>query len=74
MNYILEKEDTLLETMGSGLLEDIVPFIRHFYKTKAFKSLEDFSDEIIDGFLGKKFEDARSTFDRSMYIHYIGLT
>jgi len=70
VNFILEKEDSLLETMGNGVLEDIVPFIRHFYKTKAFKGLEDFAEEVIDGFLGKKFEEARSTFDRSMYTVY----
>lgn len=71
VNFILEKEDELLKNAG-GAIEDIVPFIRYFYKSKAFKAMEEFSSEVLDGYLGKKYDEARKTFDRSkMTISFI---
>lgn len=64
LNYILQKEDELLQISGDAI-EDIVPFIRPFYKSKAFKAMEGYTVEVIDTFFGNKYKNARKTFDRS---------
>lgn len=69
MNYVLERKIALVE-FGSRMIEDIVPFFSRVYKSKGYRRLEKFVDEIMDDFFGKRFDEAKETFNRSTYIFY----
>lgn len=64
VNYILQKKGALLD-FADGLIEDIFPIFSYFYKSKALRKLEEFSNELMNDFFGKRYEEAKKTFDRS---------
>lgn len=73
MNYVMEKKVALVE-FGSRMIEDIVPFMSRVYKSRGYRRLEKFVDEIMDDFFGKRFKEAKRTFDQSKYnfhFHFI---
>jgi len=58
---MLEQEDKLFDI--NGTLEDFLPPIRYVYKSAAFRFFEEFKESVF-AFLGKKYEDAKRTFDK----------
>ena len=64
VHYILEKEDARNDLFKNFIYEDVIPLLTYVYKTKHFRLLEESAKDIKD-FLRRKFEQEKSTFDRS---------
>ncbi|WAR13178.1 CP17A-like protein [Mya arenaria] len=71
VNYILEQEDRLIKEFASGTLEDFLPFIRHVYKSQGFRLLEDFHQNLIVDFIGKKYHAEKKTFKKDKLRHFV---
>lgn len=61
-------EDELIERMGRGTYEDLFPPLRYVYKSEAFRFLEQFSENVRVGFMHKKYNEAKETFDRGTMV------
>ncbi|KAL4220119.1 hypothetical protein ACF0H5_020530 [Mactra antiquata] len=70
VKFLLKKEDDFVEQVGVGTPEDFVPCLKYLYKSKQFKIVEEFTDDVIEKFLKKKYEAAKSSFDRDNIRHF----
>jgi hypothetical protein len=67
VSYILKAEDEINDKFATGVLEDFVPGLKYVYKTEAFKEMEVFTNEMIEGFIRRKYKEAESTFNKGKY-------
>ncbi|WAR13177.1 CP17A-like protein [Mya arenaria] len=65
VNYILKQADRRITEFNSGTLEDVLPPIRHVYKSRGFRKMEDFFHTLIVDFIGKKYHAEKETFKRA---------
>ncbi|XP_060564491.1 steroid 17-alpha-hydroxylase/17,20 lyase-like [Ruditapes philippinarum] len=70
VSYILKAEDEINDKFATGILEDFVPGLKYVYKTQAFKEMEVFTNEVIEGFIRRKYKEAESTFNKDNMRHF----
>jgi hypothetical protein len=58
---MLKLEDELFDEFGSGILEDIVPYLKDIYPTAKWKKLSSNMNKLLD-ILQKKFKQHVDTF------------
>ena len=62
---MLRASDDINDELNSLIPEDIFPPIRHIYKSKAVRAIENMVEKAYDGYLLKKLQEQKRTFDRS---------
>jgi hypothetical protein len=64
VSEVMDKRDKFIEIYGIGPWEDFIPGLKYVYKTKGFKLLEDFTDDMMNRFIRRKLKLVQSTFDK----------
>lgn len=69
VSEVMDKRDKFIEIYGIGPWEDFIPGLKYVYKTKGFKLLEDFTDDMMNRFIRRKLKLVQSTFNKDNIRH-----
>ena len=62
---VLELDDGINKAFSGFVPEDVIPGLKYVYKSKTWKDIEGYYDELINKFIKRRFEEEEATFDRS---------
>ena len=62
---MIRASDDINDVLNSVIPEDIFPPLRYIYKSKAIRAIENMMEKAYDGYLFKKLQEQKRTFDRS---------
>ena len=65
---VMDKRDKFIEIYGIGPWEDFIPGLKYVYKTREFKLLENFRDEMMEHFVRRKLKQVESTFNKGALV------
>ena len=61
VTYIMEQDERVFRLKGT--IEDVFPPLRHVYKSRNMKQLEELKNTTVE-FIGKKYSDAKRCFNK----------